>query len=302
MTIVSARSLAARTLACALLAAAPAHARAQTASLFGGEYRDIETKYIFGFTDGSDIGSRGEKAIEFETNATWRKRSGAFLGLEQEIAFEHVPTQNFFYEFALHGAAHRIRDVEGLDNRNSAAFAGLSAKFRYLLLPRGPASPIGLAISAEPEWSRVEGDSGAHTRAFETTVKIAADAELIENRLYIGANLVYAPEVAKAVGDGAWARAAQWGVTGGLAYRIAPKVTLGAGAQYYRVHDSFGFRRFQGDALYAGPTLHIQFKPKVMLAAAFSTQVAGHAGADNRPLNLHDFGRHMARLKFEVEF
>src|SRR4051794_32094927 len=43
-----------------------------------GTYNEIETKYIFGFTDGSDIGAEGEKSIELETNGAFRKRHGRY--------------------------------------------------------------------------------------------------------------------------------------------------------------------------------------------------------------------------------
>ncbi len=39
-------------------------------------FQDIESKYIFRFTQGSDIGNEGEKAIEFETNGSFQKRGG----------------------------------------------------------------------------------------------------------------------------------------------------------------------------------------------------------------------------------
>src|SRR3954470_9036337 len=39
-------------------------------------------------------------------------------------------------------------------------------------------------------------------------------------------------------------------------------------------------------AMYVGPTLHIQITNKMMFAAAYSTQVAGHAAGDDQPLDL----------------
>ena len=62
-----------------------------------------------------------------------------------------------------------------------------------------------------------------------------------------------------------------------MAYRVAPKVTFGGESEYYRSYGGFGFGTFDGSALYPGPTLHIQFTPKIFLAAAWSTQFAGHA-------------------------
>lgn len=267
-----------------------------------GDYTEIETKYIFGFTEGSDIGLQGEMAVETDTNAAFRKRNGQYLALEQEVEFEHVPTQYFAYELSVHGTAHEIKNVENLDDRHVARASGLSANFRYLLIGRGPGSPIGLTIMAEPEWSRVDGTAGFPTRSLGSTFTMMADTELIANRLYAAINVSYAPEVAKAVGDMAWGRSSTFGASAAIAWRFTPKVTAGAEIEYFHAYDSLGFGAFQGRSAYVGPTLHVQVTRKIMLAAAYSTQVAGHALADDRRLDLTNFTRHRARLKLEYEF
>lgn len=90
MPLVLMRSMFARVLLIvggAVLCAAPYAAHAQDASAthfplsVDGVYHEIETKYIFGFTDGSDIGAEGETAIESDTNAAFRKRHGSYNGL-----------------------------------------------------------------------------------------------------------------------------------------------------------------------------------------------------------------------------
>lgn len=303
------RLISARTLLLAFGAAfacAPAQAQETKETSFpfavDGVYNEIETKYIFGFVDGSDIGLENEKAIEIETNANFRKRNGRYLAAEQEVAFEHVLTQTFAYEVAVHGVAHRIKEVENLDDKSRARMSGLSAKFSYLLIPRGPGAPIGLRFSVEPEWSRVDGGDGLPTRALGAKFKLIADTELIANRLYAAANISYAPEVAKAVGDLQWARSTTFGAAGAMVWRFAPKVTAGAAIEYFHAYDSLGFGAFQGSALYIGPTLHVQLTRKIMMGASFSTQVTGHALADDRRLDLANFSRHRARLRFEYEF
>jgi hypothetical protein len=192
-------------LAAGLVFACPSVSLAQSSSpapQFGFQYpasafHEIETKYIFGFTDGADIGNQGEKAIEFETTGSFKKRGGKYSALEQELEYEGVPSQFFSYELSAHGMFHSINNVEGLDNLNSTAFSGLSAKLRYLLIERGPSSPIGVTISAEPEWSRIDGTDGTKTRDYATEFRLAADTELVPNRLYAALNLIYAPEIGR---------------------------------------------------------------------------------------------------------
>ena len=107
-------------------------------------YHELETKYIFGFTEGADIGAEGEKSIEFETTTASGLRGGTYAALEQEVEFEGVPTQNFGYELSAHGLAVSSNDVPGMPDAHGTNFSGLSAEFRYLIIGRGPGSPVGL--------------------------------------------------------------------------------------------------------------------------------------------------------------
>jgi hypothetical protein len=290
----------------ALLWAAPVQAQDAAHGLFpfsiDGPYHEIESKYIFGFTDGSDIGAEGETAIETDTNADFRRRHGVYNAVEQEVELEATPTQFFAYELSLHGFGHSIKNDEELPDLHRVSFGGFSTNLRYLLLGRGPESPIGLTIMAEPEWARIEGDTGQRTRAMGATFKILADTELVENRLYAATNLIYEPGIAKAVGDTAWAKTSSLGVTAAMTFRVTPKIAMGGEIEYYRAYDSLGFDKYVGDALYIGPTAHIQVTKKMILAGAFSAQVAGHSAADDRHLNLTDFARYRARLRMEYEF
>jgi len=265
-------------------------------------FHEIETKYIFGFTEGADIEAEGEKAIEFETTGSFGMRGGSFSAIEQEIEFENTPTQFFEYELSAHGLYQSINDVDGLDNFHNFNFSGLSAKLRFLLLGRGPESPIGLTFVVEPEWARVDDVSGALTNNFGTTLKLVIDTELISNRLYAAANLTYEPDISREFGVPKWEQSSNLGMTTALAYRINPKVTIGAELQYYRAFDGLGMQTFLGNALYVGPTLHIQLSNKMMVAAAFSTEVSGHAVGEGRSLDLTNFQRNLANLKLEFEF
>ena len=197
-------------------------------------FHEAESKYMFGFIDGSDIGNEGEKAFEYEATGSFQKRGGHYSAIEHEFEFEQVPTQNFAYELSAHAITHSIGNVEGLDDRNSTQFSGASAKLRYLIIGRGPGSPFGLTVSAEPEWSRIDGTDGTQTQSYGSEFRTVADTELIANRLYAAINLTYAPEVAKPADTGMWERSSMAGVGLGLTYRLTPTFALGLGAEYDR--------------------------------------------------------------------
>lgn len=257
---------------------------------------------MFGFIDGSDIGNEGEKSFEYESTGSFQKRRGRYTAIENEFEFEHVPTQNFAYELSAHAITHSISGVEDLDDRNSTQFSGASAKLSYLILGRGPGSPIGLTVSAEPEWARVDGTDGTATQGYSSEFRIVADTELIANRLFAAINLIYAPETAKPADTGMWERRSSAGVGLGLTYRLTPTWAMGVAAEYDRAYDGLVFQSFQGHAPFAGPTLQINISRKMLLAAAFMAQVAARAIDDPRPLDLTNFEKYRSNLKFEIEF
>lgn len=265
-------------------------------------YHELETKYIFGFTEGADIGAEGEKAIEFETTTAFGIRKGSYHAIEQEVEFEGVPTQFFGYELSAHGLLQDINNVDGVNNLNRVNFSGLSAEFRYLLFERSPSQPIAFTFVFEPEWARVDDGSGVLTRDFSSSFMLVADTELIPNRLYAAINLEYAPGIARAFGDESWERSSDLNVSAAMSYRFAPRVTMGAEVQYFRTYDGLGLNNFVGNAVYAGPTLHIQLSGHVMVAAAFSTQISGHAVGERHALDLTDFQHNIGNLKVEFEF
>ncbi|MGH6834338.1 MAG: hypothetical protein ACREC9_02080 [Methylocella sp.] len=277
----------------------PAAASAQYTST--ESFRELESKYIFGFTVGSDIGAEGEREIEFETNIALQKRTGSYAALDQEVELEYNPADSVEIEVAAHGVATWISGVAGLDDRHGANFGGLSTVFRYLVIGRGPGAPVGLQIAVEPQWSRVN-DAGKLTTDFAAETSIIADTELVPNRLFAALNATYTPETARDFGTPNWQGASTLGLKTALTYRIMPNVALGGELEYFRAYDGAGFNRFAGDALFAGPTCFIQFTNKLFLSAAFSTQIAGHAAGDANFLDLSNFTRNKARLKLIWEF
>jgi len=294
----------ARALACSalLLAVSNAATRAQNNPVF---YRDVETKYIFGFTEGSGIGLEGEREVSADTIARIGKRDGRYSASETKLEYEFTPNQYVQFEFGPLASWHNIQNVTDLDDRNRMAFSGFFGEIRYLLLDRTSSQPLAVTISAEPEWHRNDETSGARVTNLGLEVKLNFDLELIQKRLYLGANLLYEPEATRnpdGVGAG-WLKESTDGISGALAYRIAPAVFVGAEAWYLRHYDGSWFNSFTGDALFVGPTLYVQLTRKMFMTAAWNTQVWGRE-VDNPGVsfNLAEFSRQRAKLKVAVEF
>ena len=134
---------------------------------------------------------------------------------------------------------------------------------------------------------------------FETTVN--ADLELMKNRLYAGFNLLYEPEVTS-IPTGEIQREATAGGSAALSLRIASNVVVGGEVWYLRHYDAANLSAFTGDAVMLGPSLYVQFTPKMFMMAAWNAQVWGREVGNPVSLNLAEFQRQRARLKFAWEF
>jgi len=264
-------------------------------------WREIETKYIFGFTLGSGIGLEGEKEVTVDAIGRFGKRDGHYSASETKYEFEFTPSQFIQIEFGALGSTHNIGGVTGLDDRNQVALSGGFAEFRYLAIERTSNNPLAVTLAVEPTVRRIDETSGQRVRNFEFETTVNADLELLKNRLFAGFNLLYEPEVTQtALGD--TQREAKFGGSAALSLRVASNVVVGGEVWYLRHYDAAGLTAFTGDAVLLGPTLFIQFTPKMFMTAAWNTQVWGREVGNPVSLNFEEFQRNRAKLKFAYEF
>ncbi len=267
---------------------------------------EFETKHLFGFTEGTDVGEAGGRELEFETFANIGKQGGGrYDALEQEINYEAAPTSRFGYEATLHGVSQQIGNVPGLNNLSQTTFSGVSLNPKWILLTRGVDAPFGLAVSIQPEYDRIDPVIGAHANNFVLGSRVYLDAELIEKKLYGAANLIFSPEVDNETLYGI-SQYALFGATAALTWRFTPALAFGGEIEQYETYNSLGFSRATGSATYLGPTMHWQISPKVFAAAAWSAQIAGQP-SNSSPATLalynqSDISRQRGRLTVGVEF
>lgn len=270
-------------------------------------FHEIETENLFGFTEGSDIGQPGEKEVEWETQMSAGKRDGKYFTAEHHLAAAYVPTDRLYLELGLGGVSTDIRNVtspEPFDNKRSTGLSSVSAELKYLILNRGPESPIGLTLAVEPEYAWIDDGDGSKVRAFSTEIRLQADTELVPNRLYLGFNAIYEPEVVHPRNGDPTEHESSLSFLSALSYRLLPNLAVGAEVQYMRAYDQgIGLNHFTGDATYVGPSLFWQIAPKRTLTLAWGRQVRGSSvDTPSDHLNLVDFSRDIAKVKFEYEF
>lgn len=279
-----------------LAAAALAGLLSQTPALAGdedaGETRKVDSEHLFGFTEGADIGWRGEQEFESTTVALFGK-AGSYTATGTESAYRNVITDGFRVSFAALTDYHSIHDFPGAADRNGFDFGGLSAEFRWQILERSN-SPVGLTLSAMPVWRRFDDLAGEHVASYSAVTEILFDAAPIPDKLFAAFNLIYEPSVARA-GD-SWEHESSLEVSTAASYAIAGGVFAGGEIRYLS-RDANGF--FRGRGVFAGPSLYWKFSETAAVKAAWSFQIADEIAAGP---GLGNFERNQAVFLFVKNF
>ena len=254
----------------------------------------LDTKNLFGFLEGADIGEKGDRSLEFETTGSFGEAQGLYRSIEQEFIFENALTDSLGLELGAHGLGQDIRRVSGLPDFVGVNFSGVSAEFRYVVLHRTKDVPIQVTLTVEPEYS-VIADAGQQANDFTASFRAIADVISSDRRLYGAVNLVYAPDASRLPGE-LREDTALLAASAALSYRLTPPLLFGAEADYDRAYGGLVPRGFEGQAVYLGPTFHYQINEKIDLSAALLVQAP--AGR----VDFEEFPRQLAKLRLEVDF
>ncbi|WP_046868664.1 hypothetical protein [Microvirga massiliensis] len=298
-----------------------------------------ETDDMFGFTQGTDVPDPGEFEISGEADGAFGKRFGRYRAGTFTSAFEFAPMKGLSAEFGVTASGVSTRNVLDLENERSGGWGSLSAELKWQALERGPSSPVGLTFIIEPEVAFRDEDEGERGSGMGLEARLALDTALVPDRVFAAVNLSYEIEkfrprglvlfngegeeleglpagpcltnaedeaLENCVGSARRAsaeRSSMFGLSGALAIQAVPNVFVGAELRYLRAYDGLGLNRFEGHALFLGPTFYTKLTDQLSISAAFSTQIAGRAeDTPGRWLDLDNFSRHEAKLKISYQF
>jgi hypothetical protein len=287
-------------LAIALGAAPPGAARADSRK-DSGKASEVDTENMFGFTQGSDTSKAGEREIESDSSGAFGRRTGSYNVLASTLEAKYALTDSFRIAPSATVAYYGISGVDGLADRNALVVQGVSLALRYQLLDRERA-PLGLCITVAPTWGFVDDGSGAPADRLGSELTIAADRELVANRIYGAFNLIYEAQQTRLHGIDQTERESTLGTSTAVALQVQPGLFLGGEAWYLRRYQGIALESFAGHAFYAGPTLYATIAEKWFVSAAWNIQVAGHATGVPGALDLVNFERHQAKLRVGVSF
>lgn len=201
-----------------------------------------------------------------------------------------------FVSHHVHGLGGEFQPVS-----RDFAFQGLSAEFKYKLLD--PAHDRwGLALYAEPGWSRVAKVTGAHSRELELELKAIVQKNFLHDRLAWATNLTLESEWERGDEQGdATEKELKAELSSGIAYEVAPKWWLGAEGRYHSVYPAWmhGLHR-ENYAIYAGPTLHYD-GGEWGVTVSWQPQLFGSPHRPGSSLEFEDHEKRELRVKLSHE-
>ena len=273
--------------------------------------KDVDTEHLFGFTEGSDAGEKGEQEVVVDTISRLSKRrngpgSFTYRVFDTRFAYQFNPADRFSVELSAFGNLRWQRNITELDDKCYGTFDGASVELKYQFLKGSAEQPLGLAIELRPRFTRVLPVEGNGADVFDMESLVQLDVQVVPGKVWYGSNISFEPATGRqrgAAGQGYRSSTFLW--SNAVVGQVAEGTFLGPEVRYLRGYDGVFLNRLESEAVFIGPALHRRFTEKVWLTLAYATQIWGRDTDPvyaRRGLGLNQFERHNLRVKFGMEF
>lgn len=261
----------------------------------------------FGYSYTADTEERGETEVTLWATDRRGKADGHYDAQDYRLEVERGVTDRFQIAGYVNLSSHHIRGLDGTRVHRNFALKGASLEFKYRLLDEEKHG-IGLALYAEPGWSRIHKVEGERGTEYELELKAILSKSFLNERLAWAGNLTVEPEwerekeiVAPGVTEHQWERELKLEATTGLAYRIAPTWYAGIEGRYASVYPNWthGLHR-EAYAVHAGPTIALKAE-EWSASLTYLPQLFGSPSPGGR-LSLEEYEKREIRLKVSHEF
>jgi hypothetical protein len=268
-------------------------------SVASGE--ELDSEHLFGFTQGTDIGAKGDKEMELEGFGAFGRGQGAYSAVAGGLEGKFTIFDNFRVSPGIGVAYHNVRGVPGLDDRQGPNFEGASLEMKFRLLDRRQAG-VGVTVGVTPAWARVDDASGEPVASKGVGLLFMADYELVPGWLLSAFNMTYDLAATRSHITSEWSHDSLFGVSGAIAAQVVPNVFVGVEARYARAYGGLALDHFDGQALFVGPTAYAKFPNGAWISAAWNAQVSGRSVEVPAALDLTNFPHHEVVIRFGQPF
>jgi hypothetical protein len=255
---------------------------------------------MFGFTEGSDIGRRGDIEGEVETIGRIGRQAASYSSVSTTPTLRYGVTDQFRVAPAVTVSNYTISGFADAEDRSRFSLDAVSLEFRYHPLDRMSA-PIGLTFVATPFAGFTDPSTGAPADRFGVLFIAVADRALIPGKLYGALNLVYQFERDRELASGVSLDSSILGFNVAASRRLTPWLYLGGEARYLHSFSGFTLDALEGQAVYLGPVFYAPIVPGVTISGAWDVQAWGQAAGAGGGFDLTNFERHQVKLRLSFD-
>lgn len=264
---------------------------------------EVNTWLIFGFTEGSDVGDKGEWTLFHDSTVRTTAHGPALSALDGGVGIGYSPSNRAVISLTATPSFERNAGVISAPNGANAVGShalGASASFKYQLFRRDEA-PMGLAIQISPYWQHTTAGP-LEQSTLGSEVRLLADRVLLPDRWFAALNVAYQPHH-DAYSDGSTFRKTTAEISGAVSRKVLGNLFVGAEIRHVSKYQGFAFEGWAGDAVYAGPTAFVLLGAQGYFGVAWSARITERANMDAGQFpDLDGFDRHQLRLKAGVSF
>jgi hypothetical protein len=251
-----------------------------------GAEESIDSEHIFGFTEGTDIGRKGEREIE-STFVGNLGKIGNYADLSNETALRYVVTDRLRLSAGMLADFFSIQGVPNIASRTALGVSGLDLEARYVVVDRDSA-PFGMDVGINPQWRRLDEVTGARTQNYAMPLTLVVEKDFLSQNVFTAVNLTYTPALNRS--DGAWSHQDSVETSAAFSFVVFPNVLAGGEIRYLALAENGTFKE---QALFAGPSLYMKLAQELEAKLAWSAQVSS---LSKSALDTESFNRHQIIL------
>ncbi|MER2267138.1 hypothetical protein [Methylobacterium oxalidis] len=271
---------------------------------------EVDTENLFGFTEGSNTGKRGEQELLLDSVGRLSKRRAdtgpsSYRVSNTKLSYQFDPVENLSLELGVFADARSVRNIADLSDKSYGTFDGASAEIKYRFLKPSDDNPLGLGVELRPRYARVLPVEGQGADIFDMESVLQLDVKLVPDKVWYGSNVSFEPTMGRLRGTREVDRSSTFLWSHAVVGQVAENTFLGPALRYLRAYDGAVLNRFEGHAVFLGPALYHRVGEKAFVTLAYAMQVAGHdrdPSYARRAFDLTHFERHAVRVKLGLEF
>ncbi len=261
---------------------------------------EVDTEHMFGFGEGTDIGTPFQPEVETELVGRFGRADGSYSATALSLSLKYPFSSWFRVAPTVTVSRFDISGASDIEDRGSIGLELLGLEFRLRPFDRED-HLFGLTFVALPFVGFVDPTTGAPGDSWGSSFLIAADREVVPGRLFAALNLAYGFGRVRDYSTGQSVDGSELAFSAAATARLWENVYLGGEVRYRRGFDGLAFGNLTGQAVFVGPTFYAALGKGASLSGAWNIQVWGQATGLDPGLDLTLFQRQMFKLRLAID-